>query len=141
MEGTTTPAVEHRIPAQVTGTTFINGALVVARAWIATSTSTRAEYLTRKEEATAAPTTPRVSDDTPVTDVEVIANNRTRLLIQQFEGGSSPEVDARLEMLTLRLRRMVPRVTLGDLALIEHAVDENDAIIAELADFDKKYGL
>jgi len=74
-------------------------------------------------------------------DVEAIAANRTILLIQRFEGRASREDEARLEMLTQRLRRLSPRVTREDMDILTAAVDEIEDIDRALATLDAEYGL
>lgn len=60
---------------------------------------------------------------------------RAYFLAKRYAGESSVEDDARFHMLTQRLRRLVPRVSAADLALLDSDVtliEESSALLAQI---------
>ncbi len=68
----------------------------------------------------------------PALQVERVAADRVRMLATRFEGNASAQDLARLEILTARLGRLVPRTTAADIAKIEQTVDLIEEIDASL---------
>jgi hypothetical protein len=66
---------------------------------------------------------------------------RIALLARRYEGESSVEDDARIEILTLRLRRLSPRVTKTDLEGVEQMVEDLEGVAANLDAIRSKFGL
>jgi hypothetical protein len=66
---------------------------------------------------------------------------RIALLARRYEGGSSVEDDARIEILTLRLRKLSPRVTKSDVEGVEKMVADLEEVAANLDQIRSKFGL
>lgn len=72
----------------------------------------------------------------PAVQIDRVAADRVRMLATRFEGNASAQDLARLEILTARLSRLVPRTTAADIAKVEQTVDlleEIDASLTALA--------
>jgi len=74
-------------------------------------------------------------------DFPVAIESRIALLVQRYEGKSTREDNARLEILTQRIRRLSPRVTTNDLGVLTVMVDEIEEISLGLDELRKKFGV
>lgn len=66
---------------------------------------------------------------------------RVALLARRYEGVSSVEDEARIKILTLRLRRLSPRVTETDLADLDAMVGELEKVSTNLDAIRAKFGV
>jgi len=84
---------------------------------------------------------PPAEDVRTLSDViaDTTVRDRTRLLIQKFAGTESRESNARLDILTERLRRLNPRVTDKDFDHLSALVDKLEATSDSLAKLKQKY--
>ncbi|MGC4062575.1 MAG: hypothetical protein QM749_17715 [Aquabacterium sp.] len=73
--------------------------------------------------------------------IGVTSERRIGLLLKQQEATYSKEDDARLQILTERLRKLAPRVTSADIDNLDAMVDEIEHASARLDDIEAKYGL
>ncbi|RQM44439.1 hypothetical protein EHZ19_28755 [Paraburkholderia bannensis] len=73
--------------------------------------------------------------------IERVQENRTLLLARRYEAKNTKEEDARYEILTMRMRRLSPRVTLADLERINTIADAEEALRAELDAMEQELGL
>lgn len=66
---------------------------------------------------------------------------RLALLAKQYESRSTREDDARMEILTERMRRLVPSVTPGAIAQLEAVVGRVEQTAAKLDDIKRRYAI
>lgn len=66
---------------------------------------------------------------------------RVALLARKYEGLSTVEDDARLAILTARLRKLSPRVTSGDIDKLTTMVGELEQVSSNLEEIRSKFGL
>jgi hypothetical protein len=73
-------------------------------------------------------------------EIEAASEVRLTLLAQKYEGTSTKEDNARLAILTQRIRRLSPRITVDDLAVMTVVTDGIEKISADIeelrAEFD-----
>jgi hypothetical protein len=84
-----------------------------------------------------------VVDDVAVAaDPAVAAKNvRSTLLAKKYAGKTSREDNARLDILTERIRLLSPRVTNQEVDLLVSIVDQAEAMSANLEDIRTRYGI
>jgi hypothetical protein len=63
------------------------------------------------------------------------------LLARKYEGLSTVEDDARLAILTARLRKLTPRVTAADIDKLRTMVGELEQVSANVDEIRSKFGL
>lgn len=93
----------------------------------------------RTEEASLSPFAPAASPQPMSQLSEADAANRARLVLlarQYVAGALSPEEDARLAIVSERVRRLIPRVTVEDFEELAHILEDVQHI--ELADRDRR---
>lgn len=74
--------------------------------------------------------------------VEVARDHRLAILARKYEGATlSREDEARVAILTQRLRRLAPRVTKLSWTIAEEAVAELEAVSVSVDEIGAKYGL
>lgn len=71
--------------------------------------------------------------------LDAASDARVSLLVQKYEGKSTKEDSARLEILTQRLRRLSPRVTSEDIAALGIMVDQLEEISDDIDQIAKKF--
>lgn len=74
-------------------------------------------------------------------DVERARRARVSLLARKYEGASSVEDDARIDILTERLRRLSPRVTKTDLETMSKMVEDLEEVSLNLEQIRENFGL
>lgn len=74
-------------------------------------------------------------------EIETVRDRRLRLLVAKFEGQTTYEDDARLHLLTARLRRLAPRVTTESVDALKSAADTIENASAELDAMKRRLGL
>jgi hypothetical protein len=75
------------------------------------------------------------------TEVETVRDRRLRLLVAKFENETSYEDEARLHLLTARLRRLAPRVTVESVNALKAAADTIENASTELEAMKRRLGL
>lgn len=76
------------------------------------------------------------------TALDAAREHRLAILARQFEGAElTREDEARVAILTQRLRRLAPRVTHLSWTIAEASVTELEAVSASIEDISAKYGL
>lgn len=73
--------------------------------------------------------------------VQVIAHQRVRLLARGYVAGHTPEVEARIEILTARLNQLLPPVTDEQWKLLGDIANELDDVKNRREEIRKRYGL
>lgn len=68
-------------------------------------------------------------------------DDRVALLVRRFEGVATTEDEARIEILTQRLRKLSPRVTPTDLDHLSTMVTELEQVSENLEQIRRKFGL
>jgi|GEM_PF-5093666 len=107
--------------------------VTIVRQNINTPTESERQRFRKETTETAGPT-----NDSPVA---AASESRIALLVQRYEGKSTREDSARLEILTQRIRRLSPRVTTNDLDVLTVMVDEIEEISLGLDELRKKFGV
>lgn len=74
-------------------------------------------------------------------EVAVVRDRRLKLLASQFVNQTTTEDDARLMILTERLRRQVPTVSAGAIHAVEAAVQAIDDADQSLAELNRLFGV
>lgn len=101
-----------------------------------TLTPTAAEL--RMQTAATPPPVREIVRDDPAGRARDV---RVSLLARKYEGLSTVEDDARLAILTARLRRLAPRVTAADIDKLTTMVGELEQVSANLDEIRSKFGL
>lgn len=73
--------------------------------------------------------------------ITAASDRRIDLLVRSFSGDASNEDDARLQILTSRLRKLSPRITAEEINHLDNLVGELEGISANLDDIEAEYGL
>lgn len=73
--------------------------------------------------------------------VDAARDTRVTLLARKYENGGSVEDEARLKILTERLRRLSPRVTTRDLDAVTVVVSDLERASKDLAAIRERFGL
>lgn len=73
--------------------------------------------------------------------VDIASEQRLALLVQKHEGASTREENARLKILTQRLRRLSPRVTAGDVVALTTMVEQIEEVSTDLDDIRRQFGI
>ena len=101
-----------------------------------------------QEERLVAPSIPPFREEPTFRDMsqdaEADAHNRTRLalLARQYVAGElSPEEEARLAIVTERVRRLIPRVTAEDFEMLERILEDATRIEAEDIERRRRLGI
>lgn len=102
-----------------------------------TLTPTGAELASLVESTPHAPLKAMSKEDA----VDRARDARVALLVRKFEGQSTVEDDARLAILTERLRKLSPRVTSADIDNATTMVGELEQVSANLDAIRSKFGL
>jgi hypothetical protein len=77
-------------------------------------------------------TSSREASPSPIGDTEIANRDRLELLARAYVAGKlSPEEDARLAIVTERVRRLIPRVTVDDVEQLERVAEDVRRIEAE----------
>ena len=76
-----------------------------------------------------------------VSPIDTARDTRISLLAMKFEGQTSRENEARMEILTRRLRCLSPRVTHDDIAQLDAVVSEIEDISVSVEALKEKYGV
>ena len=76
-----------------------------------------------------------------IDDVERARRARVSLLARKYEGASSVEDDARIDILTERLRRLSPRVTNTDLGTMSKMVEDLEKVSLNINRIRENFGL
>jgi hypothetical protein len=74
-------------------------------------------------------------------ETDLASANRSMLLVMKYEGVSSKENQARIDILTQRLRKLSPRVTASDIDALGGVIDTIETISASVARLKSKYGM
>lgn len=74
--------------------------------------------------------------------LETTRNHRLAILAREFEGAElTREDEARLAILTQRLRRLAPKVTAKSWTIAEEALTQLETVSARIDDISARYGL
>lgn len=79
--------------------------------------------------------------DNAIAEVETVRDRRLRLLAAKFENETTYEDDARLQLLTARLRRLAPRVTMESVDALKAAADTIESASSELEAMKRRLGV
>ena len=128
----------HRGPAPGFGDTvfFVNQSSVPSTKGSVPRTLTTAEL---KQAVDADERSSRVSHSEDA--IDRARDARVALLARKYEGVSTVEDEARIGILTQRLRKLLPRVTPGDVDALSTMVGELEAVSANLDAIRSKFGL
>lgn len=83
----------------------------------------------------------RVEEPPPGDEVQVIADQRVRLLAREYVNGSNPESDARIEILTARLNRALPPVSDEQWDALATIADDLEAVSARREEIRRRFDL
>ncbi|CAE6848945.1 hypothetical protein R75465_07071 [Paraburkholderia aspalathi] len=79
--------------------------------------------------------------DNASAEAETVRDRRLRLLVAKFENETTYEDEARLHLLTARLRRLAPRVTVESVNALKAAADTIENASSELEAMKRRLGL
>ena len=103
----------------------------------APTTTTTDELLLNRPAASPSGQTPIHEED----EVSRAREARLMLLARRYERVASPEDDARMHILTQRLRRLAPRVTESDTNELSSMFGELEAMSESVSAIRRRYGL
>jgi hypothetical protein len=116
----------------------------VASATVTRSVRRQATSLTSSEMQTPSTierATLEQHPDNASAEVETVRDRRLQLLVAKFENETTYEDEARLHLLTARLRRLAPRVTVESLNALKSAADTIENASSELEAMKRRLGL
>jgi hypothetical protein len=73
--------------------------------------------------------------------IDLIASDRVKLLAKKYEAGATSEDLARLEILTNRLQKLMPRTTAEDIADVEESADRIAMLVQQVDSLSSEYDL
>lgn len=84
-------------------------------------------------------------DDAPnfvaPTQLDLASTHRSTLLVMKYEGVSSRESQARIDILTQRLRKLSPRVTESDIDHLDGVISSIESVSNAVEGLKHKYGM
>jgi hypothetical protein len=75
------------------------------------------------------------------TQLDLTSSHRSTLLVMKYEGASSKENQARIDILTQRLRKLSPRVTESDINHLDGAISSIESVSETVDALNRKYGM